>query len=128
VTRRTYDRPEGAATLTCVGGPETELDDGVRYDPDAMVPAYAVEQLDTQVRAVIDVPGGSCEAYDYTWHGLMGYMPDRLRVVGFEPSNPALLYNLACNGVGILPSLHGGQRIARLLAGHELPPSLFDPR
>jgi glycine/D-amino acid oxidase-like deaminating enzyme len=128
VTRRTYDRPEGPATLTCVGGPETELEPGVRYDLDAMVPGAAVEQLDTQVRAVIEDPGGSCEAYDYTWHGLMAYMPDRLRVVGFEPRNPALMYNLACNGVGILPSLHGGQRIARLLAGHELPPSLFDPR
>src|SRR3954449_2202777 len=36
VTRRTYDRPEGAATLTCVGGPETELAHGLRYQPDAM--------------------------------------------------------------------------------------------
>jgi glycine/D-amino acid oxidase-like deaminating enzyme len=58
----------------------------------------------------------------------MGYMPDRLRVVGQEPRNPALLYNLACNGVGILSSLHGGLRIAELLAGRQLPPSLFDPR
>jgi glycine/D-amino acid oxidase-like deaminating enzyme len=128
VTRRTYDRPDGVSTLTCVGGPEIELDDGDRYDPAATVPGYALEQLDTQVRAVIDLPGGSNEAYDYAWHGVMGYMPDRLRVVGHEPRNPSLLYNLACNGVGILPSLHGGQRIARLLAGEQLPPSLFDPR
>ena len=128
VTRRTYDRPGEAATLTCVGGPETELEAGDRYDAAAPVPAAAIEQLDTQVRAVIDERGGCTEAYDYVWHGLMGYMPDRLRVVGPEPRDPALLYNLACNGVGILPSLHGGQRLAKLLAGHQLPPSLFDPR
>jgi len=128
VTRRTYDGPVGAATLTCVGGPETELDDDQRYDPGAAVPGYAIEQLDTQVRAVIDDPGGSNQAFDYAWHGLMGYMPDPLRVVGHEPRNPALLYNLACNGVGILASLHGGHKVARLLAGEQLPPSLFDPR
>jgi glycine/D-amino acid oxidase-like deaminating enzyme len=104
------------------------LDDGELYDAGAPVPAAAIEQLDTQVRAVIDERGGCTEAYDYVWHGLMGYMPDRLRVVGPEPRDPALLYNLACNGVGILPSLHGGQRLAKLLAGHQLPPSLFDPR
>ena len=128
VTRRTYDGPDGVSTLTCVGGPEVELEHGQRYDAEAVVPAHALEQLDTQVRAVIDVPGGSNEAYDYAWHGVMGYMPDRLRVVGHEPRNPALLYNLACNGVGILPSLHGGQRIASMLAGEQLPPSIFDPR
>ena len=128
VTRRTYDRPAGAATLTCVGGPETELDHGDLFDAGAPVPAAAIEQLDAQVRAVIDEPGGCTDAYDYIWQGLMGYMPDRLRVVGPEPRDPALLYNLACNGVGILPSLCGGLRIAELLAGHELPPSLFDPR
>ena len=128
VTRRTYDRPGGAATLTCVGGPETELEEGDLYDADAPVPGYAIEQLDTQVRAVIDDPGGSADAYDYVWQGLMGYMPDRLRVVGQEPRDPALLYNLACNGVGILPSLCGGLRIAHLLAGRQLAPSLFDPR
>lgn len=128
VTRRTYDKPDGVSTLTCVGGPETELEEGELFDADADVPGYAVEQLDTQVRAVIDDPGGSAEAYDYVWHGLMGYMPDRLRVVGYEPRNRVLLYNLACNGVGILPSLHGGSRIAKLLAGEQLPPSLFDPR
>ena len=128
VTRRTYDRQDGAATLTCVGGPETELDDGELYDAGAPVPAAAIEQLDTQVRAVIDEPGGSTDAYDYVWQGLMGYMPDRLRLVGQEPRDPALLYNLACNGVGILPSLCGGMRIAHLLAGRQLPPSLFDPR
>jgi len=91
------------------------------------VPAVKLEQLDREVRSVIDQPLGSSVAFDYAWHGLMGYTPSRVRLVGFEPRNHALLYNLACNGVGILPSIHGGERIARLLAGEQLPPSIFDP-
>jgi glycine/D-amino acid oxidase-like deaminating enzyme len=67
-------------------------------------------------------------AYPYTWHGLMGYTPGRLRVIGADPRNPVLLYNLGCNGVGFLPSVMGGHRVARLLAGEALGPSIFDPR
>ena len=51
-----------------------------------------------------------------------------MRQVGAEPRNPVLLYNLGCNGVGLLPSIHGGQRVARIVAGERLAPSLFDPR
>ncbi|HSJ98485.1 MAG TPA: hypothetical protein VLC53_15525 [Myxococcota bacterium] len=64
----------------------------------------------------------------WAWHGLMAYTPDALRVVGADRRHPALLWNLGCNGVGFLPSIHGGHRVARLLAGERLAPSLFDPR
>jgi len=37
------------------------------------------------------------------------------------------MYNLGCNGVGFIPSIHGGHRISRLLAGDDLDASLFDP-
>jgi glycine/D-amino acid oxidase-like deaminating enzyme len=66
--------------------------------------------------------------YDFQWHGLMGYMDGRVRVIGAHPGRPALLYNLGCNGVGFLPSIHGGRQIARILSGERLPPSIFDPR
>jgi glycine/D-amino acid oxidase-like deaminating enzyme len=128
LTRRTYDRPSGPVTLTCLGGPEVELDDDELYDRDGLVPGSALENLDRNVRSEVAEPGGDETAFDYAWHGLMGYTPTRLRMIGFEPRNPALLYNLACNGVGILPSIHGGQKIARLLAGERLQASLFDPR
>jgi glycine/D-amino acid oxidase-like deaminating enzyme len=128
LTRRTYDRPSGPATLTCLGGPEVELDDEEPYDRDGPVPASALEQLDRNVRSEITDSGGSEAPFDYAWQGLMGYTPNRLRLIGFEPRNRALLYNLACNGVGILPSLHGGRKVAQLINGEQLPPSLFDPR
>ena len=57
----------------------------------------------------------------------MAYTDSKLRLIGVEPCNPVLLYNLGCNGVGILPSVYGGHRIARLVAGHQLEPSIFDP-
>jgi FAD dependent oxidoreductase len=45
-----------------------------------------------------------------------------------RPADIVTLYNLGCNGVGFLPSIDGGHRIARLLAGKWVPPSVFDPR
>ena len=52
----------------------------------------------------------------------------KVRVVGAHPRHPSLLYNLGCNGVGFLPSIVGGERIAGILAGERLGPSIFDPR
>ena len=49
------------------------------------------------------------------------------RAILLDPDNINLLYNLGCNGVGFLPSVAGGLRIARLIRGDELPPSIFDP-
>ena len=66
-------------------------------------------------------------AYDFAWHGLMAYTDNKIRLIGFDAQNPALLYNLGCNGVGFLQSVYGGHRISRLLGGEQLPPSIFDP-
>ncbi len=56
----------------------------------------------------------------------MGYTKNGVRLIGPEPQNPVLLYNLGCNGVGILPSVHGGRQIARFLAREPVPRSIFD--
>jgi glycine/D-amino acid oxidase-like deaminating enzyme len=125
-TRRPYDTGGDLRTLACVGGPEAPLGDG-RYDGDAPVPAEVLEAIDREITPMIDCGRVAGDAYDYAWHGLMGYTANGLRAVGFEPVNPVLMYNLGCNGVGFLPSIHGGHRIARLLRGDQLAPSLFDP-
>jgi len=57
----------------------------------------------------------------------MGYTAGMVRLIGAHPRYPGLLYNLGCNGVGFLPSIRGGERISRLLAGETLAPSIFDP-
>jgi glycine/D-amino acid oxidase-like deaminating enzyme len=126
VTRRTYDRPDGVVTLTCMGGPEWP-NEGV-YDPWAPFPGQLLTRLDADVRPYAQPRRPASQPYDFHWHGLMGYSEGMVRVIGAHPGRPALLYNLGCNGVGFLPSIHGGDRIARMLAGDRPPPSIFDPR
>jgi glycine/D-amino acid oxidase-like deaminating enzyme len=126
VTRRTYDRPDGTVTLTCMGGPEYPFHGA--YDPDDPFPRALLGAMDEQVRPFAQPARPPGLPYDFHWHGLMGYNDGGVRVVGAHPRHPRLHYNLACNGVGFLPSIYGGERVARLLDGQHLPPSIFDPR
>jgi glycine/D-amino acid oxidase-like deaminating enzyme len=127
VTRRTYDRPQDTCTLSCMGGPEYPFHDPV-YDRDAAFPGELLTAMDDEVRPFAQPARPARQPYDFHWHGLMGYNESGVRVVGAHPRHPRLLYNLGCNGVGFLPSLCGADRLARLLAGERLEPSIFDPR
>jgi glycine/D-amino acid oxidase-like deaminating enzyme len=109
-----------------MGGPEWPHH-GV-YDPWAPFPGALLDVLDSEVRAFAQRERPVGQPYDFHWHGLMGYMDGMVRVIGPHPGRPSLLYNLGCNGVGFLPSIHGGRQIARLLGGEQLPRSIFDPR
>lgn len=133
VTRRPHDGPDGTVGLTAIGGPERILEPGEEYDPAAPVPTDMENELGALRPYAERAPTGTTRpdggaAYDYAWHGLMGYTPGRLRMIGSEPRNPVLLYNLGCNGVGFLPSIAGAARVARLIAGETLDPCIFDPR
>jgi glycine/D-amino acid oxidase-like deaminating enzyme len=127
VTRRTYDRDDDVVTLSCMGGPEYPFYDPV-YSPDTPFPGALLTEMDDGVRPFAQQTRPSRLPYDFQWHGLMGYNDSGIRVVGAHPEHPPLLYNLGCNGVGFLPSIFGGHRVSRLLAGDTLPPSIFDPR
>ena len=127
VTRRTFDRSDDTVTLTCMGGPEYPLV-GTDYDPETQFPGAMLTEMDEQIRPFAQPERPSGLPYDFRWHGLMGYTEGGVRVIGAHASHPALFYNLGCNGVGFLPSIYGGQRVARLLAGEQLPRSIFDPR
>ena len=126
VTRRTYDRPDCTVTLTCMGGPEWPIEGP--WVRDAPFPGSLLDTMDDEIRPFAQPARSPGRTYDFQWHGLMGYMDGRVRVIGAHPDRPALLYNLGCNGVGFLPSIHGGREIARRLAGERLPPGIFDPR
>jgi glycine/D-amino acid oxidase-like deaminating enzyme len=134
VTRRTYDRPAAAsgsgstvpATLTCMGGPEWPIEG--EWIRDAPFPGELLDTMDAVIRPFAQPSRSAGQPYDFQWHGLMGYMDGRVRVIGGHPGLPSLLYNLGCNGVGFLPSIHGGRQISRILAGEQLPSSIFDPR
>jgi glycine/D-amino acid oxidase-like deaminating enzyme len=81
-----------------------------------------LETRDDRYRAVLsDVKG--CANSGALVHQVLAYLerhyPGRFRY-GTQPRHPRLHYNLGCNGVGFLPSIYGGQRIARLLAGEQV--------
>lgn len=127
LTRRPYEQSGVERTLLCLGGPERLLPDGADYDPLSPFPADVEEELDRAFRSTYRLESADAGERTFQWHGVMGYTPTGIRCVGRDPRAPSLLYNLGCNGVGILPSVAGGRRIAQILAGARLEPSLFDP-
>ena len=127
LTRRPYDHHSSRRTLLCLGGPERLLPDGASYDPSTPFPSDVDEEIDRAFRDTYFRAGEPDVTHVFRWHGVMGYTPTKIRCVGRDPRASSLLYNLGCNGVGILPSIAGGRRIAQILAGARLEPSLFDP-
>ncbi len=128
LTRRPHEHEgNNSYNLTCVGGPERVLPNGADYSQDAV---YAEDTRIAITRFLQDnyrtYPREGAD-HIFSWHGLMGYTSDGIRRIGPEPLNSALLYNLGCNGVGILPSIFGALRISQYLKGEVVPSSLFDP-
>lgn len=129
LTRRDFELSgDNTQSLVCIGGPEALMDDSNNYRKEHPYPEEAQEQIDTFLHESFKHAPQEEISYHYKWHGLMGYTPNGLRCIGPEPLNPVLLYNLGCNGIGILPSIYGGKKISQFLAGEDLPPSIFDPQ
>lgn len=124
-TRRPFeDESQAKHNLVCIGGPETALPDRATYDAKAAYPLDISDHLAT----FSSLNYKHHPTVDYAWHGLMGYTKSWVRLIGREPKNPRLLYNLGCNGVGILPSVYASDRIARLINNEVLLPTIFDPK
>lgn len=120
-------RPHGQGTsLLCWGEPEAELPTMSDYNRTEAMPDGMKARLKACVQHLR--PRDAKQPLLYRWHGLMGYTPNRIRLVGQDPCHAELYYNLGCNGIGILPSTYGGLRIAQLLNGERLPVSIFDPQ
>mgnify|MGYP000219589236 CR=1 FL=1 len=129
VTRREFDSGKEKKNLISIGGPELKLEDRAIYASDIDYPEEAKDGIGRFVRKVLGRgENGGRTRYLFEWHGLMGYTKNLIRLIGLEPKNPVLLYNLGCNGVGLLPSIYGGKRISRILLGESLSPSIFDPK
>lgn len=127
LTRRPYEYDGKNQNLISVGGPELRLEDMVEYSREYDFPEDARAEIDRFVRETYRISPKRDIAYQFTWHGLMGYTKSGVRLIGPEPRNPILLYNLGCNGIGILPSIYGGRRISQYLSGAVLKSSIFDP-
>lgn len=128
LTRRPHEHTlPGSFNLVCAGGPEKVLPNQADYSRADLCSEEEREKIAVFLREHYrNHPGAGLE-YEFCWHGLMGYTPNGIRRIGPEPLNPTLLYNLGCNGVGILPSIYGAMKISQFLEGAHLPPSIFDP-
>lgn len=128
LTRRPLEH-EGRTSynLVCTGGPDKVLPNGASYSREESCSEEVRESVHDFLEANYEKYPNAEMTSSFCWHGLMGYTPNGIRRIGPEPRNGALLYNLGCNGVGILPSIYGGARIARHLNGERLEPSIFDP-
>ena len=103
------------------------MDDTTDYHYSHPYPEEAQNTIDNFLhKSYKYAPSGEIN-YTYKWHGLMGYTPNGIRCIGPDAINPILLYNLGCNGVGILPSIYGAKRISQFLNGEKLKKSIFDP-
>ncbi len=129
VTRRPYEYEEsppvgGKHNLISVGGPDFTLEERAKYDRSLEFSALAKKQITDFIRRTYD----KSEDLEYTfmWHGVMGYTHNLLRMVGPDPEHGRLYYNLGCNGVGILPSIFGGDKVARQIKGEKFDSSIFD--
>ncbi len=131
VTRRPYDlNSEQPKNLFCLGGKGLPIEDTSSYSKEH---GYHTD-IRTEYEKFMSNTFNPNPLDDtiphqekFFWHGLMGYTADGIRLVGFEPTAHALMYNLGCNGIGIMPAIWGGKRIANLLNG-DTTKSLFDPR
>ncbi len=129
LTRRPFDhKTRGFGNLICIGGPESSCDPNASYyDTEYAYPSEAEEQITAFLRTTFRPFSYGTTEYAFTWQGLMGYTPRGVRYVGPDPQNSVLMYNIGCNGVGILSSIYGGKRISNFLLFDRLEPSIFDP-
>lgn len=126
-SRRPFEFDTRPKTLVCVGGPELILPEGTNYDPYHPFPERVAEDIARFLRSKQRVVPSTAQP-TFRWHGLMGYTPNRVRCIGFEPCQPSLLYNLGCNGIGLMPSMYGGWKIAQLLIDKDDDVRMFDPQ
>ena len=129
LTKRPYELEKNEIhNLVCVGGPEKIIPETENYDRQEAFSVDMGDKIDRFVKKTIKNRKEENLQYKFQWHGVMCYTPSRMRIIGPEPKNQALLYNLGCNGVGILASIYGGWKISKLLLGEQFPESIFDPK
>lgn len=125
VTRRKFTAEEDPKYLFAIGGPETHLVEREIYFREFDVDDGFRDGSVEFANKYFDMTGFDQKFF---WHGLMGYTRTGVRVVGREPYDPRLLYNLGCNGVGILPSIMGARKIARHINNEKMEETIFDPK
>jgi glycine/D-amino acid oxidase-like deaminating enzyme len=128
LTRRQFHKDNQIHSLICIGGPETNLHEKDRYMRHEAQPERAHEQMDNFLKQTFRPHPEHPTKYHYRRHGLMWFTKSWLRIIWPDTKNPKLLYNIGCNGVWILSSIHGWRKISQFLLGNITQPSIFDPQ
>jgi glycine/D-amino acid oxidase-like deaminating enzyme len=131
LSRRPYEYEKGSGprhNLLSVGGPQSILEDHTAYSFQDGYPDAHINEIEKFLATTFDGKAPTSADRFFSWHGLMGYTNGMIRVVGVDPQENDLMYNLGCNGIGLLPSIFGGKRIATILSGNLVEPLIFDPR
>lgn len=127
LTRRPFEIEKDIKhNLICIGGPTSPLYDELEYNDSFEYPENAIQELDSFLRKNYKYASNKNPEYKFTWRGLMGYTKNYIRMIGSDPIHPEIMYNLGCNGVGILPSICGAKKISDILAGKQMERSIFD--
>ncbi len=127
VTRRDYEYSINKhSSLVCIGGPEKALPNSEHYQKVFNVPENYYSEISQFLHKNFAYAPTRID-YNFKWHGLMGYTQNGIRLIGPEPENKNLLYNLGCNGIGILPSIYGGWKISQFILNKIKTKSIFDP-
>ncbi len=125
VTRRKFGNETNPEYLMAVGGPEVHLVEREIYFRDFDVSEKFRDDAIIFAQNHFDMTDFDQKFF---WHGLMGYTKSGVRMVGPEPIDPRLLYNLGCNGIGILPSIMGAKKISKHINHEIMSETIFDPK
>jgi glycine/D-amino acid oxidase-like deaminating enzyme len=125
MTRRKFEITN--ESLICIGGPEKSLHNKRHYKINRKYPKFVTEAIDNFLKETRFYEFKNQHTHEFLWHGLMGYTKNGIRIIGPDRNNPILLYNLGCNGVGILPSIYGGKKISAYIQNNVRKKSIFDP-
>lgn len=96
-------RPTKRGDMVTIGGLDYALRPHEKYASSDPVESEIVEKYQEWINE--HRPELSDEPITYQWHGLMGYTPNGMRVLGRHPDESRIFFNVGCNGIGLLQSV-----------------------
>lgn len=128
LTRRPFEYEKGVDhNLISLGGPGNFVPEDYVYDRNSRFPEKYANEINLFLENTYKLSPNKKVDEVFNWHGLMGFTKNMIRLIGESKKHPRLLYNLGCNGVGLLPSIYGGWKVAEIINGKKFPQSIFDP-
>ncbi len=81
-----------------------------------------ISHMDRQLKGFYKYYNG----HTYSWHGAMGYTDKMLRIVDRHRTNLNVFINIGCNGIGIIPAIYSGRKIAKLVNNETVVEDIFE--